>query len=192
MKILLALTLLMGFTKKAPAPEVKDPPIVVQPAKTIADYSKETYPVKGWDARYSEVIKLLEKEFPITVPCGTELFLKAVINAESSFNNASRYMEPAPLNRYSIGFFQLSLSDSKNYGGCLFTTEKEIENPIYNLHCAMKIMNRLQTKYPALNVWASLGKYWSVLRRAKEWPGKSQSGYNRVKSYLASNGCMLE
>lgn len=177
-------------TKVIPTPEVTQPPVVVE--KTVADYAKETYPVKGWDIRYSEVIKLLEKEFPITVPCGTELFLKAVISAESNFNNASYYMEPAPLNRYSIGLFQLSLSDSKNYGGCMFKTEKEIENPIYNLHCAMKIMHTLQKKRPYENVWQSLGRYWSVLRREEYWPGKPQSGYLRFKKYLENNGCTIK
>jgi hypothetical protein len=190
MQKLLPLILLMAFTGKKPAPIE----VVPTPIKQVVDYAKETYPVKGWDSRYSEVIKLLEKEFPITVPCGTEPFLKAVINAESSFNNASYYKEPAPLNVYSIGLFQLSFHDAANYGIKDFLkAEKDLENPVKNIYLAMLIMNRLQTKYPAENSWESLGRYWSTLRDDKypKWKGKNQSGVKRVKKYLSECGCII-
>lgn len=164
-------------------------------AKTLNDYIKETYLVKGWDPRYGEVIKLLSPQLPIKAPCDLEIFLKAIINAESGFNNKSYYKEPAPLNRNSIGFFQLSLSDAKNYGiKGMFNSEKDFENPIKNIYLAMVIMNRLQTKHPEYNVWEALGLYWSVCRwnRYTKWKGKTQSGVNRVLDYLENNGVRIK
>ena len=192
MKTLLALILLAACKK-----EVVPPIVVTQPqkevVKTVADYSEEIYPQKGWDVRYDQVIDLLVKDYPLVLPCETKLFLKAMTYAESSHNNQSYYMEPPPLSRYSIGLFQLSLSDAKYYP-CLFKTEKEIENPILNIDCAIKIMHRLQTKYPAQSAWEQLGRYWSICRWEKYtmWKGKSQSGFLRFKKYLASSGCVIE
>lgn len=198
MKRLLLLTLAACTTGK-PNLQVEAPTNtqIQEPApqlKTISDYAKETYPVKGWDSRYSEVIKLVNKEFPVKAPCELELFLKAIINAESGFNNKSYYLEPAPLNVNSIGFFQLSLQDAKNYGiKDMFVTEKDFENPVKNIYAAMLIMNRLQTKHPTENVWESLGRYWSCLRddRWPKWAGKNQSGFNRVRTYLEKYGCVI-
>lgn len=172
----------------ATLPEVPKPKV-----KTIADYSAETYPVKGWDARYSEVIAMLQKQTPIESPCqSVETFLKAIINAESSFNNASRYMEPAPLSQLSIGLFQLSLTDNKNHG-CTFLSEKDIENPIKNIDCAFKIFVDLKKRLPTQNLWERGGAYWSVLRDAKwpKWKNKNQSGFIRFKKYAEANGCPL-
>lgn len=160
--------------------------------KTIEDYAKESYPVKGYDPRYSEVIKLLSKNYPLTLPCETELFLKAIINAESNFNNASVYKEPPPLNINSIGFFQLSLSDAKIYG-CKFKTEADIQNPILNIECAFKIFTKLSKKYPNESIWEYGGRYFSTLRWNvyPKWATKKQSGFNRIRSYLSKNGCEI-
>lgn len=168
-------------------------PQPIKPEKNIQDYASEAYPIRNWDPRYSEIIKLLLSTYQVKFPCNAELTLKGIINAESGFNNASYYMEPAPLNKYSIGFFQLSLSDAKYYG-CLFKTEKEIENPVYNLDCAIKIMHKLQTKYPTLSFYEAQGKYWSVLRWNKYsvWAGKTQSGWERVRKYWANAGCTVK
>lgn len=181
------------FSKKKP--ETVPPPVVKPPSekeKTIEDWAKESYPVKGWDPRYDVVIASLLKKFPVTLPCEPVLFLKAIISAESNFNNASRYMEPPPLSQYSIGLFQLSLTDARIYGG-LFKTEKEIENPILNIDCAIKIMNKLQFNHPAESPWESLGRYWSVCRwdRYSKWKGKNQAGFKRVREYLRRNGVTL-
>ncbi len=75
MKILLALTLLMAFTKKAPPKEVIQPPIVVQPIKTALDIVSASDPNKypetpTWSADYEEIILLTLKEYPVTkLPC---------------------------------------------------------------------------------------------------------------------------
>lgn len=168
------------------------PPATVVVEKTIADYAAATYPAKGWADDYNAMIDLLLKSYPLKTPCEPKLFLKAMAYAESSHNNSSYYMEPAPLNKYSIGLFQLSLTDAKYYP-CLFKTEKEIENPALNIDCAIKIMHKLQTKYPSESVYEQLGRYWSILRwdAYSKWVGKSQNGFIRFRKYLSENGCKL-
>lgn len=188
------LLILYGFSSKPPisnrpVPEI--PPIIVN-NKTVEDFKKQVYPVKGWDSEYDKVLDILLKKMPLKTPCETKLFLKAIISAESGFDNSVVFREPAPLNQNSIGFFQLSMTDKRGYG-CDFTDEKSIQNPIRNLECGVMVLYKLQTINHTENIWQFGGRYFSTLRWNKysKWSGKRQNGVNDVLTYLKGSGCAL-
>jgi hypothetical protein len=98
------------------------------------------------------------------------VFMASVSSQESSFNPNTRYFEE-PLDEWSQGLFQLSLSDRKPYGGCAALNETNILKPLPNIRCALDIMeiqikgskraNRTQgTLFPRRAF------YWSVLTRS--------------------------
>jgi len=154
------------------------------PKPTLQDLlatPKEQWPTVGWVPEYDFAVSETLKLAPITkFPCSNTF--QAIAKAESSFKRESMYMEPAPLFKYSIGLLQLSLSDQKNYRlDCGWVTEDDLKHPIKNLYCGVQILSALEKKYPTLNFYQYGGKYWSVLRKAEFWPGKSQSGYERFK-----------
>lgn len=192
--ILLSLMAVCAYAFSSKPPVVIPPVVVPVPVGgSVNEYKAHIYPVKGWDAEYSAVVKILQAKMPIDSPCtNVETFLKAVVSAESGFDRTNVFMEPAPLNQKSIGLFQLSLTDKANYK-CDFSNENEIKNPIKNIECAYLIFAKLKKSYPSENIWQYGGRYWSVLRWDKfsKWSGKRQSGVKEVLSYTKKNGCNL-
>lgn len=124
------------------------------------------------------------------LPCGDSVFWWSVMMAESGGNPRSVYHEPPPLNEDSIGLYQLSVSDSKRYPGCP-TTKNELYDPVLNTKCKDLIAAKLRKLYPHDNWSASLGKYWSTLRRKPEWP-KDYSGYLSFKKFAATKNCVIK
>jgi uncharacterized protein (TIGR02594 family) len=116
-------------------------------------------------------------------------FIKAICVAESGLDFNEVYHEPAPLNNYSVGLMQLSVSDVKNYRAERFNikSNSDLMNPIKNLRLGTHILLTLLEKHPSENVYQAGGRYWSVLRWDKYWPGKKQSGFERFRRALYAN-----
>lgn len=165
-------------TPEPPKPTLQD--LLATPASQ--------WPLQGWVPEYDFVIRETLKISPITkMPCDGPTTFRAIAKAESSFKRETMYMEPAPLNKYSIGLLQLSLADQKNYRiDCLWKTEDDLKHPIRNLYCGVQMMSILERKNPTLNFYQYGGKYFSTLRRLQDWPGKKQSGYERFKKELGA------
>jgi uncharacterized protein (TIGR02594 family) len=135
----------------------------------------------GWPASYSKLVNEFTGEFP-ELPASRQVFWRALALAESGLDPRSVYFETDPsLQINSVGLLQLSLVDIKNYGfkDLDIKTEEDLKDPIKNLKLGMAILSRLHKIYPNENIYKVGGRYWSVLRREKEWPGKKQDGFQR-------------
>jgi hypothetical protein len=101
--------------------------------------------------------------------------LSSVAQLESDFDPTSIYTEnfrDAKGNLVqSVGLLQLSLGDAAPYG-CSFRTTADIEDPIQNLDCGMRILNKLVGQNHRLagksgSAWQGGARYWSTLRSPK-------------------------
>ena len=96
-------------------------------------------------------------------------FLASIASQESAFNPQTRYYEE-PLNEWSEGLLQLSLSDRKAYDGCSSINRDTILGPISNLRCGLSILEAQviglpRRGYPTGSLFPSRYFYWSVLTR---------------------------
>ena len=94
----------------------------------------------------------------------TEL-LGSMAKWESGFDPNQVYRESFGVN--SIGLLQLSVSD-KAYG-CDFKTEADVKDPLKNISCAVRIMEKWTLKDGVISTPANKGsaRYWAVLRSPK-------------------------
>lgn len=94
-------------------------------------------------------------------------FMVAIAKRESGWNPGSRYKEPAPLNVYSEGLFQMSVPE------CGLTPTTILQGPP-NIRCAVVYMAKLVDKHKIVQV--GVGKsYWSVIT-----PGNSHQKINEI------------
>jgi hypothetical protein len=113
--------------------------------------------------------------------------MSIMVKYESSFNPKSFYMEPAPLNYYSIGLYQLSYEDSKSYPGCkLDKASKNLEDGVTNIKCAVIILSKLVNRDNRIagikpGSWKGGARYWAVLRHDKK--GQPRPSYNGIVAY---------
>jgi hypothetical protein len=97
----------------------------------------------------------------------------AVTYFESGYNPHEIYNEPPPLNNQSVGLLQLSYSDGPNYKLCTISkAAKDLEDPLKNLDCGVKIMAHWVAKDGALSTPQNKGaaRYWSTLREKRKLP----------------------
>jgi hypothetical protein len=100
--------------------------------------------------------------------------ISAIAQKESGFDPAKSYEETFANSKgekvMSRGLLQLSLESANNANyGCRFKTEKELEDPIKNLVCGVKILNHWIKLEPVISRnadkdWYGASKYWGVLR----------------------------
>lgn len=88
--------------------------------------------------------------------------ISAVAKFESSWNPASVYHEPAPLNYDSIGLLQLSYEDHRGYSFCPAAGTRDLKDPRVNLDCGMRILARQVERRGKLILSSDV--YWSVLK----------------------------
>lgn len=98
--------------------------------------------------------------------------LSAMVRYESNFNTNATYKEnfKDSKGKYIIsrGLLQLSIESSRAYA-CGFNNEAEIHDPLRNLSCGLRILNKWvgQDLYIGSRVhskWRGGSRYWSVLR----------------------------
>lgn len=97
-------------------------------------------------------------------------FLASIASQESAFNPRTRYYED-PLNEWSEGLLQLSLSDRKAYNGCSPINGDTILEPLTNLRCGLSILETQviglpRRGHPTGSLFPNRYFYWSVLTRA--------------------------
>jgi hypothetical protein len=127
------------------------------------------------------------KELPY-LPCEEQTFWMAVMLAESSGDPRAKTMES--FGEYSIGWFQLSVSDSTRYANCP-STEEQLMNPITNMRCKDSIAQSLRARYPRESYQLALGRYWAVLR-GPEWKDKMRvTAWNNFTRYAQTLGCVV-
>ena len=97
---------------------------------------------------------------------------------ESNFKPESTYIEKTIIdankkNVVSRGLLQISQESANSYG-CNIKDAKELHNPLINLSCGVKILDKLVTKDNIIGTYGPRsqqstggGKYWSVLRDRK-------------------------
>lgn len=120
-------------------------------------------------------------------PCDPIIFWEAVKWAESSNDPMTKYMES--WGEASLGLYQVSMSDAKRYG-CPFEKESDAFNELKNTVCKDLIVEKLRHNYTG-NWSEVLGRYWSTLRREKEWPNSPRKPYNNFTSEALKLGCKL-
>ena len=109
---------------------------------------------------------------------------------ESSWNPAAKYLESFK-DRHgkrilSSGLFQISLGSANGYKGvCAFKEQDELFDPIKNLKCSVRILDRwvVRDKVFGSKVsgsWRGGARYWSVMRQ-----GSSSNKY--IKSRLSGS-----
>jgi hypothetical protein len=105
-------------------------------------------------------------------------FMAAIAYPESGYKPSAVFKEPAPLNKNSIGLFQLSFDDVRHEGGCntsgLKSEEEILKDPATNIRCAVTIMrNQIEDRK---TLWPKTFYYWSVLTTSKKIEVKSIFG----------------
>jgi Transglycosylase SLT domain len=112
---------------------------------------------------------------------------------ESGFNPASKYTEAFNDSKgrpvISRGLLQISIESSNSYG-CNFKDAEELHDPIKNLACAVKIIERWVTRDQRLggkvaDKWQGCARYWSVCRSVSR-------SYSLVSDYVKKQKMCLQ
>ena len=107
--------------------------------------------------------------------------ISSMVRFESNFNPAASYTEgfdDAQGNRVvSRGLLQLSIESGNSYG-CQFKSAKEVHDPLKNLSCGVKILDRWLSRDGRIagkvdSKWRGGARYWSVLREGDKTSYKS-------------------
>jgi hypothetical protein len=105
---------------------------------------------------------------------------------ESSWNPATVFAEPPPLNVDSIGLLQLSYEDKGYAKFCdLSRKTNSLKNPIKNLECGVRIMAYWLKKDGQITSKAKnigLARYWAVMRPLKK--GAPRESFTKIKSAM--------
>jgi len=125
--------------------------------------------------------KLVKRKPPADSKCSDKepagfwkgLFV-GVAHYESGFDPTKKFDEPPPLNKPSVGLFQLSAKDVCNNGETI--KEEDLRIPEANMKCACGIALRLLEREDVLSEsgggksWKGLTRYWAVLRHSDKLP----------------------
>lgn len=107
--------------------------------------------------------------------------LSAMARFESNFNTNSKYTEgfndsngSAVISR---GLLQISIESANSYG-CGFKSAQELHDPLKNLSCGIRILNRWVTRDGRIagkvsSKWRGGARYWAVLRAGDKTSYKS-------------------
>lgn len=113
--------------------------------------------------------------------------MSIMVKHESAYNPKSYYMEPPPLEYYSIGLFQLSYEDNLWMPKCkLDKAKKNLEDGVTNIKCAALIFNKYLRGHNRIaglgpGNWKSAAAYWAVLRY--DHKGKPREAFLDITSY---------
>ncbi len=111
-----------------------------------------------------------------------------IVKYESDFDPNNIYHEPPPLSIDSIGLLQLSYEDKAQYPFCnLNRKTKNLQDPINNLDCGIKIMAKLIDKWGVITNSKNRGlaAYWSVVRKSRpSYSGIIKHVKTKVKACL--------
>lgn len=125
------------------------------------------------------------------LPCPDADFFWALAEAESGHNPKDIFEESG--GNLSVGLYQLSIGDDKNYGvNCKFNSMEDLFDPVRNELCARTIVSVLHERHPALDYQKALGKYWAVLRGPKYPNDYREAAWKRFVAAAKIRGCIIE
>jgi len=130
--------------------------------------------IKDYCPKYKSATKSQKIKFWATLISGLSYFESThspdVLYKEKFKNAQGRYV-------VSRGLLQISIVSSKGYQ-CNITDENQLHQPQVNLHCGVKILNKLirkdsviaskKSKLMSKNKWLGAAKYWSPFRDSKK------------------------
>lgn len=92
----------------------------------------------------------------------------SIIDPESNFDPLCVFREPAPLNKNSVGLYQLSADDPE--AARVQCNEQCLKNPLRNIEIATQILARVVKSGQCVSckpgrTWKGGGAYWSTLRK---------------------------
>jgi uncharacterized protein (TIGR02594 family) len=192
-------------------------PAPALPIENVAPVKLEM-PALAWGSKrddwstYLRHVIFTGSKLPTLVPKGIEAFcpnyskldtaqrvefwaqlISIMAKFESSFNPASKYVEPdirdaKGENVASRGLLQISIESAKSYGNKLENAE-QLHDPLVNLRCAVRIMEHNVEKHgqfegfdSSAKRWRGASAYWAVMRSTKG--GKPRKSYEGIKEYM--------
>ncbi|WP_374077109.1 transglycosylase SLT domain-containing protein [Bdellovibrio bacteriovorus] len=184
-------------------PETETPP----PATTV-DPLREVIPLwesknskgKEWSAHVDRELDKLGQNLLDVIPADASVFcpkykslsyaqrkqywaflISSMVRFESNFNTNASYTEAFNDSNgkrvVSRGLLQISIESGNAYG-CGFRTAQELHDPMKNLSCGIRILDRWLGRDGRIagkvsNAWRGGARYWSVLRSTNSTPYKS-------------------
>ena len=167
---------------------VSTPSIEVTPPPTV-EAESVYFPKSDWDEALK--IAILESKLITSTPADADAFnmkpkewthwaniFSMIAFYESKFDPKTSYTEGfddatgAPV--VSRGLFQLSLESGRGYG-CPFTTVDDVHDPVKNIQCAVKILERWVIRDNRIAGKKTFGgylggaRYWAVLRGNRDY-----------------------
>ncbi|KHD89038.1 MAG: hypothetical protein OM95_06210 [Bdellovibrio sp. ArHS] len=111
--------------------------------------------------------------------------MSSMVKFESNFNTNTSYTESFNDSQgrrvVSRGLLQISIESGNAYG-CAFKSSKDLHDPLQNLSCGIRILNRWVGRDGRIagkvsNNWRGGARYWSVLRAG------DKTSYNSIVSW---------
>lgn len=193
-------------TPSQPAPPVTQPPTTGGTDYTnnlknvIPLWENHTSQGKAWTEFVNRELDLNGQNLLDVIPADQNLFcanysnlseqqrkaywvflISSMVRFESNFNPAVSYTEgfdDAQGNAVvSRGLLQLSIESGNSYG-CQFKSAQEVHDPLKNLSCGVKILDRWLSRDGRIagkvsSKWRGGARYWSVLREGDKTSYKS-------------------
>lgn len=192
-------------TTPAPAPTTPPPVSSVDPLAEVQPlWETKVSDGKAWSSHVSGEIDKLGPNLVDVVPADASLFcpkfarlsdaqrkqywvffISSMVRFESNFKTATKYTEgfndangKAVVSR---GLLQISIESANSYG-CGFRNAEELHDPLKNLSCGVRILNRWLGRDGRIggkidNQWRGGARYWSVLRAG------DKTSYNSIVSW---------
>jgi len=119
--------------------------------------------------------------------------LSSIAQFESGFRPELSYTEDFTDSNgqlvVSRGLLQLSIESARAYG-CVLPSAQDLHDPLKNLQCGMRILNRWVGRDGVIRAqeggaWRGGARYWSVLRRDQQY--QSIKAWTSAQSYCLSS-----
>jgi hypothetical protein len=191
-----------------PDPQPGGPPATPDPVLEVREvtplWEKQVPGSSAWTAHVDSELVKLGADLLDVIPTDAALFcpnyshltlfqrkqywaylISAMVRFESSFKTETSYTEgfndSAGQPVVSRGLLQISIESGNAYG-CAFKTTHDLHDPLQNLSCGIRILNRWvgrdgQIAGKVDNAWRGGARYWSVLRAG------DKTSYNSIVSW---------
>lgn len=188
--------------KPSPSPSPTVPPDTAR--EVIPLWESKVADGKEWSTHVSHALDSLGQDMLDVIPADKSLFcpkysslsysqrkqywaymLSAMVRFESNFKTETKYTEDfndSKGNRViSRGLLQISIESGNAYG-CAFKTANDLHDPLQNLSCGIRILNRWVGRDGRIagkvsGSWKGGARYWAVLRAG------DKTSYNSIVSW---------
>lgn len=188
--------------KPSPSPSPTVPPETVREA--IPLWESKVADGKEWSTHVSNALDTLGQDMLDVIPADKALFcpkysslsygqrkqywaymLSSMVRFESNFKTDTKYTEDFNDSKgnkvVSRGLLQISIESGNAYG-CGFKTTADLHDPLQNLSCGIRILNRWVGRDGRIagkvsGSWKGGARYWAVLRAG------DKTSYNSIVSW---------